>query len=55
MRDLIGAVIALAVGEVLVLIAHGNGIRGSCHLGFKQLVETLVVRILRRRGVPLHE
>ena len=52
MCDLIGTAIQLTVGEVRVLTQYRHGLRDLGRLGFKQLVQTLVLRIVPSRGVP---
>ncbi len=41
MSELVGAVIELAVGDLLVLEDHGDGVRSFLDLRFEQLVDAL--------------
>ena len=56
MSQLVGTPIQFAIGERLILEYHGNVVRCLCDLGLKQVMETLVARLVGRGGIegPQH-
>ena len=55
MRELIGAFVELTVRQLLFFEDDRYGIRSPCHLFLKELMHTLVARIVHSRVVPLHQ
>ena len=55
MRQLIGASIQFAIGEVHLPLHQGNGIRLALGLLFKQLLHTYILGVGSLGGIPSHQ
>ena len=54
-RQLVGARVELAIGQLLVLEHHRHGIGGARGLLFEQLVDAAILRVVGRRVVPFDQ
>ena len=54
-RELIGAAVQLAVGQMFASARDGDAVRGRARLVDKQLCDALLARIRRRRGIRCSE
>ena len=54
MGELVGLSIQFSIGELPILANHCNGIRGSFHLGLKEMMDTRSLRIVYPMVILLH-